>query len=396
MSGADEVHQVIRELGDNVDELKNKQSARIEKLEETAQMIEAFMAKQSAPFGGIGHKASTMSADDHKALSGACRALLAGDQAKAYQHFREVKGMSAGSDPDGGYVIVPQFSSDMTRIMAEISPMARLARTINLDQGSVFEEVIDRDQAEANWVGELQSRGDTAHPDLGLLRIEAHEICAQPKASQKLIDTSAIDVVAWLQGKVAEAFGTTESAAFHSGNGVAKPRGFLSYTTAATADATRTWGVLEHIATGASGAFATPSTSVNSADVLVDTVGALRAQYRNGASWLMNRKTAAAVRKLKDADGRHVWVDSLLIGQPSLLLGYPVEISEDMPDIAADSLSIAFGNFAKGYTVVRRMGIKFLVDPYTDKPNVRLYTYQRVGGNVNNFEAIKLVKFANS
>ena len=195
-------------------------------------------------------------------------------------------------------------------------------------------------------------------------------------------------------GKVAEAFAVAEGHAFLNGNGVGKPRGLLTYTTVATPDATRAWGTLQHVATGSAGAFPVASTSVNSADPLVDLVGALKTQYRVGASWLMNRTTAATVRKLKDADGRHIWTDSLLVGQPAVLLGYPVVLDESMPDVAANSLSIAFGNIQKGYTIVRRLGTRFLVDPYTDKPNVRLYAFARVGAAVNNFEAVKLLKFA--
>jgi HK97 family phage major capsid protein len=284
----------------------------------------------------------------------------------------------------------------MTRIMAEISPVGRMARTVMLDGGTRFEEVVDKDQTEAVWATETGARGDTTTPTLRKFSVGLDELYAQPKATQTLIDVASIDVMGWLTEKVGEAFGATESAAFHTGNGIGKPRGFLDYPTAATGDATRAWGTTEHIPSGASGAFQTPTTSVNPADCLVDVTASLRAQYRNGAIWLMNRQTAGAVRKLKDADGRHVWTDSLVLGQPSTLLGYGVEISEDMPVIAANSLSIAFGNWRKFYTVIRRLGVRFLVDPYTDKPNVRLFSYSRVGGGVANFEAMKLLKFAAS
>jgi HK97 family phage major capsid protein len=220
-----------------------------------------------------------------------------------------------------------------------------------------------------------------------------HEIYTMPKVTQKLIDTASVDVVQWLIAKSGESFALKEGTAFHTGDGVAKPRGFLSYPTASTGDATRPWGTIQYIATTSSGAFPASSTTVNPADVLVNVQSALKAQYRAGAVWLMNRTTAGVARKLKDAEGRHVWVDSLVQGQPSLLLGHPVEVDEDMPDIGADQFAIAFGNLAQAYTIVEQPGVRFLADPYTAKPHVRLFSYRRVGGAVSNSEAIKLLKF---
>lgn len=343
---------------------------------------------------GLGGGATNADRPELKALNNAALALYMGDQQKANQYFIEAKAMTAGSDPDGGYVVHDVISSGMTKVMAEISPLYRLARKIPMTKGGAFEEPVDRDSAEASWVGEVSARADTDTPQLGDFRVELNEIYAMPKASQKLIDIASINVLGWLTEKVGDAFAVKEGTAYHEGTGVAQPRGILSYTTVATPDATRAWGQFEHIATGVSGAFPTSSTTVNPADVLVDVSTALRAQYRNGAVWLMNRLTAGRVRKLKDAEGRHVWVDSLVQGQPALLLGYPVEIDESMPDIGAGTLSIAFGNIEKAYTIIEMPGTKFLTDPYTDKPNVRLFAYRRVGGGVNNFEAIKYLKFS--
>jgi len=390
MSEIQEITRMVEDQGKAFDAYTTKQVARIDNIENVLGQLEAKMGRPDNP--NAGNTADVQPAEA-KTLRAAVTALLAGDQSKANNLFIEAKAMSVDSDPSGGYVVHSLISSGMTKVMAEISPLYRLARKVPLTEGAAFEEPVDKESAEANWVSERQSRTDTATPDLAMFRVDLHEICAMPKATQKLIDVASIDVLEWLRSKVGDAFAVKEGSAFHSGDGVGKPRGLLTYPTAATSDATRAWGTFEHIATGASGAFPTSSTSVNPADVLVDVTGALKAQYRAGASWLMNRKTAAAVRKLKDAEGRHVWVDSLVAGQPSLLLGYPVEIDEDMPDIGADKLAIAFGNFEKAYTIVEQPGAKFLTDPYTDKPNVRLFAYRRVGGGVNNTEAVKFLKF---
>lgn len=336
--------------------------------------------------------------DERKALTSAFTCLIKGDQAAANRYFAEAaaehpefKAMQVGVDSQGGYVVSPEFSRETTRVMLETAPLLERVRMITLRSGDAFEEVEDLQSAEALWVGETSSRSDTVTPDIGKFRAELREIYAQPKATQKLIDTADIDVIAWLSDKVGEQFGNKLVTAVVSGDGVIQPRGILTYATATTADATRAWGTLQYIPTGASGAFHTTQF-----DPLQDVIGALKPQYRAGARWYMNRVTAAAARKLKDTTGRFLWTDALVEDRPSMLLGFPVVECEQMPDPAANSYSVMFANLSKGYTAIRGQGLKFLVDPYTDKPHVRLYGYQRFGGAVNNFESIKLLKFAAS
>lgn len=384
-----DIAEVLEKQGKAFAEFRERNDSEREEMKAA---IEDIQKKGNRP--GMISTEAKLDTPELKALAGAARALLAGNQEKANALFIEAKAMSVGSDPDGGYVVHDMISTGMTRVMAEISPIYRLARKIPMTTGGGFEEPIDRESAEAQWVGETTSRPDTDTPQLGAFRVDLHEIYAMPKATQKLLDVASINPLTWLTAKVGDAFAVKEGTAFHTGDGIAKPRGILTYPTLTTTDASRAWGTFQHIATGASGAFPTSSTTVNPADVLVDVTMALKPQYRAGAAWLMNRLTAGAVRKLKDAEGRHVWVDSLVLGQPAMLLGYPVEIDEEMPDIAANSLSIAFGNVEKTYTIIEQPGTKFLTDPYTDKPNVRLYAYRRVGGGVNNTEALKFLKFA--
>lgn len=390
-----EIKTMIEEQGRGWDEFKTRHEGRMDLIEKE---VGDFLTKANRPQGmggGFGGSAASgQTAEQRKSLEQGIRALFAGDQSKAEQHFADCKSMSVGNSPTGGYLVTPQFSTEMTKIMQDVSPIIGLARTINLTQGDSFEEVVDADDAEASWVSETQPRNETAAPKLKKFICELNELCAYPKVTQKLLDTASIDVIAWLREKVGESFGAKESNALHLGNGVGKPRGFLTYPIAAAPDATREWGSIEFVKTGASGAFAPATATVNPADALIDVVSAMRAQYRAGARWMMSRTTAGVVRKLKDADGRHVWVDSLVQGQPALLLGFPVDISEDMPGIEADSLSIAFANWMRAYTIIRKPGVRFLVDPYSAPPFVKLHSYERVGGGVNNFEAIKLLKFA--
>lgn len=299
--------------------------------------------------------------------------------------------MSVGSDPDGGYWVPSELSSSITKTIFDSSPIRQIARIVSIETDS-FEEILDRDQVGASWVEETGARTETTTPEIGKINIPAREIYCSPRVTQKLLDDAKVDIAAWLSEKISDRFSRSEATAFVTGDGIGKPRGFLSYTTAATSDATRPWGTLEHVPSGASGAFA----SSNPGDALISLLFALKAGYRRGANWLMNSKTTAATRKLKDGQGNYLWQTSVIAGQPDLLLGYPVLAGEDMPDMAANSLSIAFGNFQRGYTVVDRHPMRMLRDPYTAKPHVLFYTYRRVGGDVVNFEAIKLLKFATS
>jgi HK97 family phage major capsid protein len=209
-----------------------------------------------------------------------------------------------------------------------------------------------------------------------------------PKASQRLLDDAAFDVEDWLARRIAERFVRAEAAAFVAGDGVDKPKGFLTHPK--VAQASWAWGSLGYVATGANGDFA----GVNAADAIVDLVYALGADYRANASFVMNSKTAGAVRKMKDADGRFLWSDGLASGEPARLMGYPVLVAEDMPDIAAGAYAIAFGDFRAGYTVAERPDLRILRDPFSAKPHVLFYASKRVGGDVSDFAAIKLLKFA--
>lgn len=213
---------------------------------------------------------------------------------------------------------------------------------------------------------------------------------AMPKATQKLLDDSAVDIENWLAMKVADRFARVENDAFLNGDGVGKPRGLFTYTTAATADSSRTWGQFEHIVTGASADFHTTK-----ADPLFDVMSKIKNQYLNNARWLTRREVIAKLRKLKEATSdQYLWQPGLQMGQPDRLLGYPIVIDQDVPAIAASSLSMAFGDFAEAYTIVDRIGMRTLRDPFTAKPYVVFYTTKRVGGGAISFDSVKFVRFS--
>ena len=291
----------------------------------------------------------------------------------------EVKALSVGSDPDGGYTVTPEQSNRVVEIIFETSPIRELA-TVETITSSSYEILADVDEVEGGWVGETGTRSDTGTPQIRKIEIPAHEIYAQPPVTQKMLDDSTWDVEGWLTRKIGRKFGRVEAAAFVTGDGIEKPRGILTYP-----DGT-SFGQIEQIASGA----ATDITY----DGLVDLEAALIEEYRANAMFLMHRRTLAAIRKLKDANGQPLWSPAVAEATPSTIMGYRYRLAGDMPIVAANALAIAFGDFREAYTIVDRAGIRILRDPYTAKPYVRFYATTRVGGAVTNFQAIKLMKIA--
>ena len=299
----------------------------------------------------------------------------------------EGKAMSTAVAADGGYLVDPRTSDTIRSMLVSTSSLRGVANVVQVD-GPSFDVLIDRSEIGSGWATEAAAQTETATPTVERISIKLHELSAMPKASQRLLDDSAFDVEGWLAGKIANRFIRAESAAFINGDGVDKPKGIL--LPAKVANASWTWGSLGYVPSGAAADFATS----NASDCIVNLVYALGADYRANASFVMNSKTAGAVRKMKDADGRFMWGDSLQAGEPPRLMGYPVLICEDMPDVGANTYPIAFGDFVNGYTIAERPDLRVLRDPFSAKPHVLFYASKRVGGDITDFAAIKLLKIA--
>ena len=298
----------------------------------------------------------------------------------------EGKAMSTTVAADGGYLVDPQTAERVRGVLGATASLRAIASVVAVDAGS-YDVLVDHAEAGAGWADETSARTETGTPQIDRISIPLHELSALPKASQRLLDDSAFDIEGWLAGRIADTFARSEAAAFVSGDGIDKPTGILSYPQ--VDDDGWSWGSLGYVATGTDGGF----DDTNPADAVIDLVYRLGAPYRAGASFVMNSRTAGALRKLKDADGRFLWSDGLSAGEPARLLGYPVLIAEDMPDIATDACALAFGNFEAGYTIAERPDLRVLRDPFSAKPHVIFYATKRVGGAVSDFAAIKLLKF---
>jgi HK97 family phage major capsid protein len=290
------------------------------------------------------------------------------------------RALSVDSDPDGGFVVTPELSDRISTIVFETSPVRQVA-TVQAITSDALEGIFDGDEAGFGWIAERGARTETTTPQLGQWRIATHELFAAPRATQKLLDDAYLNMEAWLTAKVADRLARAENTAFVAGNGVDRPRGFLTYPAGTSR------GQIQQVASVAAQGI--------TGEGIINTAYALKAAYRQGAVWAMNRSTVGAVRRIREDQpgantGAFIWSPGFGT-QPQSLMGYPIVEMEDMPNVTGGALPIAFGNFAQAYTIVDRQGTRVLRDPYSAKPFVEFYVTRRVGGDVVNFEAIKLM-----
>ncbi|MDX5595589.1 phage major capsid protein [Pseudovibrio sp. SPO723] len=372
---------VVEDKLRRMDEALDKQMARVNEL--------ALKARRPEKAGAAGEGLKRQSADggfastEHNAAFE--RYVRQGQEHDLRQ--LEVKALSVGSDADGGYLVPEETEAAILMRLANVSPIRAIAGNRQIT-ANTFKKPFSKSGLASGWVGETATRTQTASPDLAELAFPTMELYAMPAATQTLLDDAAINVDEWIAQEVEAAFAEKEGAAFISGDGVNEPKGFLSYTQ--VDEDSWTWGNIGTLNTGANGAFA----ASNPGDALIDLVYALKAGFRQNGRFVFNRSSQAALRKLKDGQGNYLWQPPVTPGAPASLMSFPVTEAEDMPDIGSGTTPIAFGDFARGYLVVDRLGVRILRDPYSNKPYVLFYTTKRVGGGVQDFDAIKLLKFA--
>jgi HK97 family phage major capsid protein len=295
-------------------------------------------------------------------------------------------GGPVSQDPRSGAALQHK-AAFVNRGVRNVSPIRAVAQVRRVS-GSVYKKPFAVTGAESGWIAETAARPETDTPTLAELAFPTMELYAMPAATSALLDDSAVDIDEWIADEVRLSFAEQEGTAFVTGDGTAKPKGFLDYPK--VANAAWSWGSIGYIATGTAGAF--PATDPG--DKLIDLVYAVKSGYRANGTFVLNRATQAVIRKMKDGDGTYLWQPAAKAGEASTLAGFPVAESEDMPDIAADSYAVAFGDFRRGYLIVDRAGVRILRDPYSSKPYVLFYTTKRVGGGVQDFDAVKLLRFS--
>ena len=369
MGAQTDIAGIVEEFGRSFDEFKARYDERFDE-------VERALVKQNRPGGG--NKANGDNPVQKQAFASFVRK---GDT----EGMLDQKAMSVGSDPDGGYAVPDVIDRDIEKLESESSAIMRLGRIVEA-QGPQYKKLVNARGTASGWVGETQERPETDSPKMHEVIIPVNEIYANPKVTQQLLDDAFFDAGGFITGEIGEEFADQMGAAFINGDGDNKPKGLLAHTITTEADGVRAFGALQAVATSAN--------STLDFDDLKNLKRALKAKYRNGAYWIMNDSTALALSKIKDNDGQYIWRDAVAQGDPDTLLGYPVEIDENMPDVADNAYPVAFGNFNRGYFIPRRLGLRILRDPYTSKPYVNFYATARIGGGVVNSEAIKLLQVA--
>lgn len=374
-------------MGDVVQTEKvDRINAEITKLQGAIDEVNKLVA--AARIGGGGNGASQLSADEAAHKQGFHAYFRKG--AEAGLRDLEVKAAATSdNDPNGGYLVDKQTEQAIDRILGTVSAIRGIASVMTISAAS-YEKLVGQGGATGGWVGEKESRSETNSPTLQALSFPAMEVYANPAATQRLLDDARVDIASWLGDEVSITFAEMEGVAFYSGNGVNRPRGIASYTM--VADASWAWGKVGFKTTGVASALSDSTHS--GAGGILDLVYSLKQGYRNNARFLMNRNTQAAVRKLTSlGDEKNLlWQPSLQLGQPATLVGYPITDDDNVEDIGSNAFPIWFGDFRRGYLIVDRAGVRVLRDPFTNKPYVHFYTTKRVGGGIQNFQAIKALK----
>lgn len=400
-----EINSIINSLLANFEAFKHANNERLDALEkrksdvlldEKLARINDAMDAQQDVIEALRLKASRpgLALETHQAMRGdfehksAFDSYMRSGQETGLRAL-EQKALSAGSNPDGGYLVSSDMEVEIGRRLVENSPIRALA-TVRQVSSSVFKKPFSITGPQVGWVGETDSRPQTSSQTLSELVYPTMELYAMPAATPTLLDDAAVNIDEWIADEVQTAFAEQETDAFINGDGVNKPKGFLQATQ--VSENTWSWGKIGYKATGVDGALPT----VDESDVLIDLIYALKAGYRQNAHWIMNRGTQSQLRKLKDADGNYLWQPSQRSDGLASFMGFGLVEAEDMPDIGTNTTPIAFGDFRRGYLIVDRLGVNVLRDPFSAKPYVLFYTTKRVGGGVQDFDAIKLLKFSAS
>jgi len=347
--------------------------------------LETVVARTAAPGGGGGSSPT----EHEKAVEAHRKGFDAFFRTGVEGGLRDLAvqaALTTQSDPDGGFTVPADTEAMIDRVAETTSAMRGLSSLITISTGE-HKRLVNQGGSTSGWVGESETRTETDTPTLAQIIINVKEIYSEPATTQTALDDSAIDLEKWLADEVGIEFGEEESQGFIAGEGVAEPQGIIAYTT--VANASYAWGKVGYIASGETSVF-------TDVDKLIDLQHSLKAKYREGSTWLMSDATQAHIRKFKLGDGSMIWSPGLVAGAPNILLGKPVEIDDNMPDISAGVFPIAYANFKRAYLIVDRQGIRVIRDNLTTKGSVKFYTTKRVGGGIIMYEAIKLMKIASS
>ncbi|MDO4952402.1 MAG: phage major capsid protein [Synergistaceae bacterium] len=393
----EEIKQKITEIASAFELFKQKNDERLSAIEKGADAgelkanLEALSAKMTELETAKGELEAKMNRqakpeDEKQSLDKKAFGLFLRKGADAVLRDEELKSLNTLIGADGGYLVPSEINRSIYEMELDANPMRQVCDVISVETEDVAFPVRTSGAA-AQWVGETEPRGKTNAPALASVKPVFGEIMAYPEATQRMLDDAFLNVEAWLQAEIANAFAFKENAAFTAGDGSNKPKGILAYPTAATADATRAYGTFEHVTTGNASTLGT-----NPGDGLIKLIAAVKAGYLANARWMMNANVLSAFRQVKDGQGNYIWRPGLEAGAPSTILGYPYVVNHDMADVAANALVVMFGDFRRAYKICDRVGLRVVRDELTNKPYVGFYATKRVGGMALDTQAVKMLK----
>jgi HK97 family phage major capsid protein len=371
---------MLNQLNDAFKDFQTRNNGRLDRLEDFIKNMEAKANRPGAP-GGVG------SADLIEARKATDNFLRTGEGMSQ----KSLSSVTGG----GGYLIPAVQAEAVYELMKPASPMRQWCNVVTPESGD-YAQPIALGGGAVTHVGEEDARPANTTPTFTEVKPAMGEVYLNWPCSQRALDDSGYDLAHLIEVEGSRTIAEAQNAAFVSGNGTNKAKGFLQYTQASTDDGTRSYGEVQYVSTGVAGGFKTASASVSPGDDLITMIYKLRAGHRQGAAWMMNSETLSVVRKWKDYNtGAMLWSPSLMAGQPSLLCGYPVVENEDMPAIGSGTTPIAFGNWKRAYTIVDRT-LTLLRDPFTNKPYINLYLCAYYGGALVDSEAVKVLKLSAS
>jgi HK97 family phage major capsid protein len=364
-----DVAALIGETRAAIEDFKKRHAGRVDQVEAAVDDLAGRIANMQ--LNGVGGPAG-----------GASRATL--EALGTFAKIGEVSAaMSVGSLPDGGVTVVEELDRQIVNLQRDLSPIRRLA-AVTPTRSAEYVRLVNLGGTASGWVSETDPRPQTDTSKLTSVPIKAFEVYANPAVTQQLLDDSEVDVANFVLDEIATEFAEREGDAFLNGDGTTQPKGVLTYPSTDEVDGVRAYGTWQHVLSG--------SASEITPDSLTDLFYSAKVQYRRNGTWLMNSDTARLVSLFKDKQDRPLWRQSLAEGEPSTLLGRPVEIDENMPAVAADAVPIIFGDWRRGYQITDRLGMRLLRDPYTAKPWVLFYATKRVGGAAIDTRALKLLR----
>ena len=301
---------------------------------------------------------------------------LSADQQKALADVSaEYKALGIANDTTGGYLAPAEYVREILKTVTETSPVRSMVRVRQTASKSV--QLPKRTgQFSAQWVADQGTKSETDGLRYGMWEIPTHELYALIDISNQNLEDSAFNLESEISFEATEQFAVAEGAAVVSGNGVGKPEGFLTAS---------------GVGTNNSGTATTIADADGQANGLLTLKYALKTAYARNAVWALNRTTMGSVRKLKDADKGYIWQPGIGMGAPNTIDGDPYVEVPDMPNEGAGLTPIAYGDFARGYTLVDRIQMEMLRDPYTQATsgNIRFIFRRRLGGQVVMAEAIR-------